>query len=192
MARTLSQRFALLTELSERLVNISSVSNRVGPMDRLLAQPLTHGRSLKTGQARPMPFIAGRKGPAAVVVGVEESDAAVTIILKTKSPTGWKSASAVLDDGHAVLCPACGAICHETAVDVHDAWHADLAHKTLPLLADFLTEIAEIAEIAETAETEETAETAETAETEETARGPEVSAKAHIQLPKLTAADVEG
>jgi hypothetical protein len=95
----------------------------------------------------------------------------VTIILKSTSPSGWKSATGLLDRGHAVMCPACGAICDESGTREHDAWHQAMKHTMLPSITDFLTEMAGF--------------------DDELPAEPERSTKDYVDLPKLTAADVE-
>ena len=64
------------------------------------------------------------------------------------------------------MCPRCGAICDEAAAANHDAWHADLEQRTLPIFADYVTL---------PPQTED-----------DRPREHTPSVKAHVQLPKLT------
>jgi hypothetical protein len=97
---------------------------------------------------------------------------AVTIILKTAAPSGWKPANGLLERGQTMTCGICGAICDESATGDHEAWHAAIEDKTLPLLADYVTELAENHD-----------------DQPDEHIG---SVKMHVQLPKFTAADSEG
>jgi hypothetical protein len=103
--------------------------------------------------------------------GHEESEVAVTIILKTQPKTGWRSANGLIRRSETLICATCGAICDEAVTADHDAWHATIALQTLPLLSDFVTDLPK------------------TENDQPPDRLP--SAKDHIRLPKLTAGDAE-
>lgn len=107
----------------------------------------------------------------------------MTIILKNAQRTGWKTANGILQQGQALECPTCGAICAEAAAADHDSWHADLELVTLPQFADYVTDEPE-------ADADADADVEPNAEPDvEPSPAVTSSAKTFIRLAELTSVD---